>query len=87
MAGRARFPRPNSCRFAAAGCSAVTADRREGAQELDAVRVRFDVPLGDLDQGQREALAATVDRCIERLRTVSRTLKKGIPVGESFPIH
>jgi uncharacterized OsmC-like protein len=64
----------------------VSSDRREGAQELDAVYVRFDVPLGDLDQAQREALAAAVDRSIERLCTVSRTLKKGIPVEESFPI-
>jgi uncharacterized OsmC-like protein len=64
----------------------VSADRREGAQELDAVYLRFDVPLGDLDQAQREALAAAVDRSIERLCTVSRTLKKGIPVEETFPI-
>jgi uncharacterized OsmC-like protein len=64
----------------------VSADRREGASELDAVYVRFDVQLGDLDQAQREALAAAVDRSIERLCTVSRTLKKGIPVTETFPV-
>ncbi|WP_158888294.1 OsmC family protein [Amycolatopsis anabasis] len=58
---------------------------REGAQELDAVHVRFDVDLSALDAGQREALAAAVDRSIERLCTVSRTLKKGIPVREEFP--
>jgi uncharacterized OsmC-like protein len=64
----------------------VSADRREGASELDAVHVNFDVALDGLDQAQREALATAVDRSIERLCTVSRTLKKGIPVDETFPI-
>jgi uncharacterized OsmC-like protein len=64
----------------------VSADRREGAWELDGVHVRFDVPLDGLDQAERQALAAAVDRSIERLCTVSRTLKKGIPVEEHFPI-
>jgi uncharacterized OsmC-like protein len=64
----------------------VTADRREGASELDAVYVRFDVDLDGLDSAHREALAAAVDRSIEKLCTVSRTLKKGIPVSESFPL-
>ncbi|KAA9162107.1 OsmC family protein [Amycolatopsis acidicola] len=63
----------------------VSADRREGASELDAVHVKFDVDLGDLPQEDREALATAVDRAIERLCTVSRTLKKGIPVLEEFP--
>jgi uncharacterized OsmC-like protein len=62
----------------------VSADRREGAQELDAVYVRFDVEMDNLEPAQREALAAAVDRSIEKLCTVSRTLKKGIPVEETF---
>ncbi|MEU5260828.1 OsmC family protein [Amycolatopsis sp. NPDC021455] len=63
----------------------VTADRREGASELDAVHVTFDVDVSTLPADQRDALAGAVDRAIERLCTVSRTLKKGIPVTESFP--
>ncbi|WIV61454.1 OsmC family protein [Amycolatopsis nalaikhensis] len=63
----------------------VTADRREGASELDAVHVAFDVDVSTLAADQREALASAVDRAIERLCTVSRTLKKGIPVTETFP--
>ncbi|WP_410567937.1 OsmC family protein [Amycolatopsis sp. cmx-4-61] len=63
----------------------VTADRREGASELDAVHVAFDVDVSTLAPDQREALAGAVDRAIERLCTVSRTLKKGIPVTETFP--
>ena len=64
---------------------AVSADRREGASELDAVHVSFDVDVSTLTADQREALAGAVDRAIERLCTVSRTLKKGIPVTEEFP--
>lgn len=63
----------------------VTADRREGASELDAVHVAFDVDVSALTADQRDALAGAVDRAIERLCTVSRTLKKGIPVTEEFP--
>ncbi|KDN23098.1 OsmC family protein [Amycolatopsis rifamycinica] len=63
----------------------VDADRREGASELDAVHVAFDVDVSTLAADQREALAGAVDRAIERLCTVSRTLKKGIPVTEVFP--
>ncbi|MFF1611764.1 OsmC family protein [Amycolatopsis sp. NPDC058278] len=65
---------------------AVSADRREGASELDAVHVAFDVDVSTLAADQREALAGAVDRAIERLCTVSRTLKKGIPVTEEFPV-
>lgn len=64
----------------------VSADRREGASELDAVHVAFDVDVSTLAADQREALAGAVDRAIERLCTVSRTLKKGIPVTEEFPV-
>ena len=64
----------------------VNADRREGASELDAVHVAFDVDVSTLAADQREALAGAVDRAIERLCTVSRTLKKGIPVTEEFPV-
>jgi uncharacterized OsmC-like protein len=63
----------------------VSADRREGASELDAVHVAFDVDVSTLAADQREALAGAVDRAIDRLCTVSRTLKKGIPVTETFP--
>lgn len=63
----------------------VTADRREGASELDAVHVKFDVDLTGLAPDQREALALAVDRAIDKLCTVSRTLKKGIPVTEEVP--
>jgi len=63
----------------------VSADRREGASELDAVHVAFDVDVSTLTADQRDALAGAVDRAIDRLCTVSRTLKKGIPVTETFP--
>ena len=63
----------------------VSADRRGDAPELDGVHVRFDVDLSEVDQTEREQLAVAVDRAIERLCTVSRTLKKGIPVQEEFP--
>ena len=43
------------------------------------------VDVSTLAADQREALAGAVDRAIERLCTVSRTLKKGIPVTEEFP--
>lgn len=64
---------------------AVSADQREGASELDAVHVAFDVDVSALSAADRAALATAVDRAIERLCTVSRTLKKGVPVTESFP--
>jgi uncharacterized OsmC-like protein len=63
----------------------VTADRREGASELDGVHVAFDVDVSSLSAEDRTALATAVDRAIDRLCTVSRTLKKGIPVTETFP--
>ncbi|TNC19227.1 OsmC family protein [Amycolatopsis alkalitolerans] len=63
----------------------VAADRREGASELDAVHVKFDVDVSSLAEDDRAALAVAVDRAIDRLCTVSRTLKKGIPVTEDFP--
>ncbi|GAB3564627.1 OsmC family protein [Amycolatopsis endophytica] len=62
----------------------VDADRREGAWELDAVHLLFDVDLSGLDDEERAKLVTAVDRAIERLCTVSRTLKKGIPVTEGF---
>ncbi|AXB47232.1 OsmC family protein [Amycolatopsis albispora] len=63
----------------------VTADRNDAASELDAVHVTFDLDLSSLDPERRAALAVAVDRAIDRLCTVSRTLKKGIPVTETFP--
>jgi uncharacterized OsmC-like protein len=62
----------------------VDADRREGASELDAVHVLFDVDLSGLNDEERAKLATAVDKAIERLCTVSRTLRKGIPVTEGF---
>ncbi|GHF80980.1 putative OsmC-like protein [Amycolatopsis bartoniae] len=63
----------------------ASADRREGASELDAVHVKFDLDVSALAEADRKALALAVDRAIEKLCTVSRTLKKGIPVTEEFP--
>lgn len=63
----------------------VTADRREGAWELDGVHGRFEVDLSTLSPSDREALATAVERAIDRLCTVTRTLRKGIPVTEEFP--
>lgn len=62
----------------------VAADRHEGAAELDAVHVRFDVDLSELGADERATLVAAVNRAIERLCTVSRTLEKGVPVTEDF---
>ncbi|TVT32897.1 OsmC family peroxiredoxin [Amycolatopsis rhizosphaerae] len=64
---------------------AVSADRQEDAAELDALHIRFDVDLSALDGEERAALATAVNRAIDRLCTVSRTLKKGIPVYDEFP--
>ncbi len=64
---------------------AVSADKNEVAEELDAVHVEFDVDVSALAADDLAALAKAVDRAIERLCTVSRTLKKGIPVTETFP--
>ncbi|MEC3981376.1 OsmC family protein [Amycolatopsis sp. H20-H5] len=64
---------------------AVSADRRDGAQELDAIHLAFDLDISALATPQREALAKAVDRAITRLCTVSRTLKKPTPVTETFP--
>jgi uncharacterized OsmC-like protein len=63
----------------------VSADRREGAHELDAVHVAFHADLSALGPDERLALAGAVDRAIDRLCTVSRTLRSGIPVTEGFP--
>jgi len=62
----------------------VAADRHEGAAERDAVHVRFDVDLSELGADERATLVAAVNRAIERLCTVSRTLEKGVPVTEDF---
>lgn len=63
----------------------VSADRREGVSELDALHIRFDVDLSALDGDGRAALATAVNRAIDRLCTVSRSLKKGIEVHDEFP--
>lgn len=62
----------------------VSAEEADGAHELDGIDVGFDLDLSTLDDAGRAELAATVDRAVERLCTVSRTLRKGIPVRETF---
>ena len=52
----------------------------EDAHEFAGVSVDLDVDMAALDDEQRAALAAAADRAVERLCTVSRTLKKGVPV-------
>ncbi|HEY3685506.1 MAG TPA: OsmC family protein [Streptosporangiaceae bacterium] len=61
----------------------VRADRTkesEDAHEFASVTVDLDVDTSALDDEQRAALATAVDRAVEKLCTVSRTLKKGVPV-------
>lgn len=61
----------------------VHADRTkesDDVHEFASVQVDLDVDLSSLDAGQRQALATAVDRAVEKLCTVSRTLKKGVPV-------
>ena len=64
----------------------VSANQHEGAHELAGVHVQFDVDLSALDMEQRVALAEAVDRAVDRLCTVSRTLRRGVPVTEQFPL-
>lgn len=66
----------------------VTADRTKespDAHEFSSIQVDFDVDLSSLGAEQRAALKDTVDRAIERLCTVSRTLERGVPVSVDFP--
>lgn len=61
----------------------VHADRTkesDDAHEFASVHVDLDVDMSALDDEQRDALVSAVDRAVERLCTVSRTLKKGVPV-------
>ena len=61
----------------------VHADRTkesDDAHEFASVHVGLDVDMSSLDDAQRQALATAVDRAVEKLCTVSRTLKKGVPV-------
>jgi len=62
----------------------VSARQRPDAHELDGIDVRFDLDLSALDADGVAELAATVDRAVDRLCTVSRTLRKGIPVRETY---
>ncbi|OZM73869.1 osmotically inducible protein C [Amycolatopsis antarctica] len=61
----------------------VSAEQRPGAHELDAVDVRFDLDLSTVDEAARAELAEVVERAIERLCTVSRTLRSGVPVRDT----
>lgn len=66
----------------------VHADRdkeSEDAHEFSTVRVGFDVDLSVVDEDKRAALKEAVDRAIERLCTVSRTLENGAKVSVTFP--
>lgn len=61
----------------------VHADRTkesDDAHEFATVTADLDVDLSALDDEQRAALATAVERAVEKLCTVSRTLKKGVPV-------
>lgn len=62
----------------------VTAEANDAEHRIDGVDVAFDLDLSGLDENARAELIATVDRAVERLCTVSRTLKRGAPVRESF---
>lgn len=61
----------------------VRADRTkesEDAHEFATVSAELDVDTSALTDEQRAAMATAVDRAVEKLCTVSRTLKKGVPV-------
>ncbi|MFF0145097.1 putative OsmC-like protein [Amycolatopsis sulphurea] len=62
----------------------VSADRRVGVAELDGVRVVFEVDLAGVAGDVREGMVRAVERAVERLCTVRRTLVKGVPVVEEF---
>lgn len=67
----------------------VHADREKEtpeAHEFSSVQVDFAVDLSALAPEQRAALQDAVDRAIERLCTVSRTLERGAKVAVDFPI-
>ncbi|WP_073488757.1 OsmC family protein [Streptoalloteichus hindustanus] len=53
----------------------VTADKDDEANRLSRVRVSLDLDLSDLDETERETLAETVARAVERACTVSRTVE------------
>lgn len=61
----------------------VVADRTkesEDAHEFLAISSELEVDMSALDDEQRQALITAVDRAVDRLCTVSRTIKKGTPV-------
>lgn len=49
------------------------------------VDVSFDVDLSALGDEERDALLTAADRAIERLCTVTRTLRRGVPVAVHLP--
>ena len=62
----------------------ITADRTkesEDAHEFQSIESELDVDMSALDDEQRKALATAVDRAVEKLCTVSRTVKQGTPVS------
>lgn len=66
----------------------IVADRdkeSEDAHEFSEVRVGYQVDLAAVDPSQHAALKEAVDRAIERLCTVSRTLERGAKVTLDFP--
>ncbi|WP_026424244.1 OsmC family protein [Actinokineospora inagensis] len=54
--------------------------RPEGAHELDGVRVDVGVDVAGLDQAARDELVAVVNRAVDALCTVTRTLKRSAGV-------
>ncbi|QUH01651.1 OsmC family protein [Saccharopolyspora erythraea] len=67
----------------------VHADRtktEDDPHKFAEVQVRFDVDLGSIeDAGERAKLVDAVQRAIERLCTVSRSVEEGTPISLELP--
>ncbi len=59
--------------------------RPPGAHELDGVRIDLGLALDGLDDAAREELLTVVDRAVEALCTVTRTLKRATAVELAPP--
>ncbi len=59
--------------------------RSPSGHELDSVPVALDYDVSRLDDEQRAALEAAVQRAIDQLCTVTRTLKKASPTPLTLP--
>ncbi|SDC58857.1 OsmC family protein [Actinokineospora iranica] len=70
-----------SARFRVAG----TDVRLPGEHELDGVRVDLDLDLSGLDEAGRAELLAVVNRAVDALCTVTRTLKRSTAVQLAPP--